>query len=56
VVDPDVAVDATGTAALDTVASYRQLAAATIRAAERAGRASSAQAAQCLAALEGRRP
>ncbi|MDR2566783.1 MAG: DUF2520 domain-containing protein, partial [Bifidobacteriaceae bacterium] len=52
-VDPDVAVDSAGTAALDTVASYRQLAAATIRAAERDGRVSPAQAAASLEALNG---
>jgi predicted short-subunit dehydrogenase-like oxidoreductase (DUF2520 family) len=52
-VGSDLAVDSAGTAALDTVASYRQLAAATVRAAERDGRLSPGQAAASLEALNG---
>ncbi|MDR0592924.1 MAG: DUF2520 domain-containing protein [Bifidobacteriaceae bacterium] len=51
-VGPELAVDAAGAAALDTVASYRQLAAATVRAAARSGRVGQDQAAAGLAALD----
>ncbi|MDR1189814.1 MAG: DUF2520 domain-containing protein, partial [Bifidobacteriaceae bacterium] len=47
-----VAVDAAGAGALDTVASYRQLAAAALRAAARSGRISPDQVAAALEALE----
>jgi predicted short-subunit dehydrogenase-like oxidoreductase (DUF2520 family) len=50
-VGPDVAVDSAGRAALDTVASYRRLAAATLRAAARAGRISPVQAEEGIKAL-----
>ncbi|MDR2373150.1 MAG: DUF2520 domain-containing protein [Bifidobacteriaceae bacterium] len=55
-VGPGLAVDPAGTAALDAVASYRQLAAATIGAAERAGRIDAGQAAASRAALAEAQP
>ncbi|MDR3107110.1 MAG: DUF2520 domain-containing protein, partial [Bifidobacteriaceae bacterium] len=51
-VEPQLAVDAVGAGALDTVASYQQLSAATIRAAGRAGRVTPDQSAAALAVLE----
>ncbi|MDR2454917.1 MAG: DUF2520 domain-containing protein [Bifidobacteriaceae bacterium] len=50
-VDGSVAVDAAGRAALDTAATYRQLAQATLRAAAAAGRITAQQLAACQAAL-----
>jgi predicted short-subunit dehydrogenase-like oxidoreductase (DUF2520 family) len=53
-VETEMAVDAAGSAALDTVASYKQLAAASLRAAGRAGHITAAQVAMGLETLEGR--
>ncbi|MDR1634989.1 MAG: DUF2520 domain-containing protein [Bifidobacteriaceae bacterium] len=55
-VGPELALDAAGAGALDAVASYRQLAAATLRAAQRAGRIDSAQAAAGLESLAPQAP